>query len=341
MATRKQHFLRSILLPFVLGVAIAYFLDPLVTRMIRRRLSRTICTIAVLIAFFGVIIAVTLIIVPLVGEQVAVFASNVPGYYERAAELLQPLIVRASELFGTDAPDRLQQTGIEALERVAKFAGTAVLGVLEGGASLVGLISLLAITPLVAFYLLVQWPALAARIDRWFPRDHAGTIRDIIRQIDSVLKGFVNGSVVIIASLSTFYAVGLSVMGLEYGLTIGLVAGAVSFIPYLGTAFGLLAAVGVAVFQFWPGIIMPLVALAIFVVGQLVADYVLTPRIMGDKVHLHPLWVIFGIFACGTLFGFIGMIIAVPITAVIGVLARFFMGQYEESDVYLGTGSGK
>ncbi len=328
--------LRSILLPFVLGVALAYFLDPLVTKMIGRRLGRTTCSIIVLVLFFGIFIAIGLLIIPLVAEQVAAFISQVPEYYERTAELVEPLIIRASELIGTDAPDQLQQTGIEALEKIAQFAGNAALGVLEGGASLVGLLSLLAITPLVAFYLLVQWPSLVERVNRWYPRDHADTIRDLVHQVDSVLKGFVNGSALIIASLSTFYAIGLSVMGLQYGLTIGLIAGAISFIPYLGTAFGLIAAVGVALFQFWPGLVMPVVALVIFVVGQLVADYVLTPRIMGDKVQLHPLWVIFGIFACGTLFGFIGMIIAVPITAVIGVLARFFMAQYEESDVYRG-----
>ncbi len=328
--------LRSILLPFVLGIAIAWFLDPLVSKMIRRRIPRMLCSIATLVVLFGILVAVGLLVVPLVADQVSVFVAHLPGYYAQGLELVRPLVDRAAALAGAGSPERLQQTGIDGAKKLASLAGNAALGVLQGGVSLLSLISLLAITPLVAFYLLVQWPDLVSRIDGYLPRRHAETIRLLAGRVDSVLKGFVNGSVVVVVSLSLFYAVALSIMGLQYGLTIGLIAGIASFIPYLGTAFGLLAAVGVALFQFWPSVVMPIVALVIFVTGQLAADYVLTPRIMGDRVHLHPLWVIFGIFAFSALFGFIGMIIAVPITAVIGVLVRFFMKRYEESDVYIG-----
>ena len=175
--------------------------------------------------------------------------------------------------------------------------------------------TLLTITPLTTFYVLKQWPGIVATVDDWLPRDHADTVRGIMRDIDVVLKGFLHGSVLVCAALGTFYGIALSLAGLDYGLTIGLLTGLLSFIPYVGTIFGLAASVGVAFLQFWPEWIRIAVILGIFLAGQLLADYVLTPRIMGSRLAVHPLWLIFGLFAGGALFGFVGLLLSVPATA--------------------------
>jgi predicted PurR-regulated permease PerM len=193
------------------------------------------------------------------------------------------------------------------------------------------------VTPLVAFYLLRDWPRIVARIDGWLPRAHAATIREQARAIDVVLAGFARGAAIVCAALAVFYGVALSAVGLDFALLIGLVAGGLSFVPYLGAGLGLASSLGVALYQFWPDWVRVLVVLGIFMAGQIVSDYVLTPRLVGDRVGLHPLWVIFGVFAGGALFGFAGMLLAVPACAVIGVLARFALARYQASPLYTGT----
>jgi predicted PurR-regulated permease PerM len=227
---------------------------------------------------------------------------------------------------------------LAAAQSLAGLLGSVIERVLERSMALFNIVALLSITPLVAFYLLRDWPKVVATVDGWLPRRHAETIRAQAREVDRVLAGFARGSATVCLVLAGFYGVSLSLVGLDFGLTIGLVAGAVSFIPYIGTIFGLVSSVGVALFQFWPEWVRVLVVLAIFFSGQLLSDYVLTPRLVGEQVGLHPLWVIFGLFAGGALFGFVGLLIAVPVCAVIGVLARFAVGRYKESPLYLGRG---
>jgi len=195
---------------------------------------------------------------------------------------------------------------------------------------------LLAITPLVAFYLLRDWPKLVAEIDAWLPRQHADTIRAQARAIDVVLAGFARGTAIVCATLALYYATALTILGVESGLVIGLIAGAVSFVPYLGTLGGAAAAVGVAAYQFWPHWGRIVAVFGVFALGQFLNDYVLTPKLVGDKVGLHPLWVLFALFSGGALLGFAGVVIAVPAAAVIGVLARFAIARYRESPLYGG-----
>jgi predicted PurR-regulated permease PerM len=228
---------------------------------------------------------------------------------------------------------------VDAAKQVATGATGMVGGIISHGLEVVNLLTLLAVTPLVAFYLLRDWPKVVAEVDGWLPRAHAETIRTQLREIDRVLAGFARGQIVVCLSLATFYAVALSLVGLDFGLTIGLVAGLVSFVPYLGFGVGLASSVGVAVYQYWPQWGHVLVVLGIFLLGQSLTDYVLTPRLVGTKVGLHPLWVIFAVFAGGTLFGFAGMLFAVPMCAVIGVLARFGISRYKASALYQGSAS--
>jgi predicted PurR-regulated permease PerM len=209
-------------------------------------------------------------------------------------------------------------------------------GLIGRGVALVNVLGLLAVTPLVAFYLLRDWPKVIAEIDGWLPRSHADVVRAQAREADRVLAGFARGAALVCALLAVFYATALSLAGLDFGLLIGLVAGGLSFVPYLGALVGFVASVGMALIQFWPDWTRVALVAGIFVVGNVVSDYVVTPRVVGDRIGLHPLWVLFGFFAGGALFGFVGMLIAVPACAVIGVVARFAIGQYKASSYYLG-----
>jgi predicted PurR-regulated permease PerM len=211
-----------------------------------------------------------------------------------------------------------------------------VLGMLGRGVALVNLASLLAITPLVSFYLLRDWPRIVAELDGWLPRAHAETIRQQARAIDDVLAGYARGAAIVCSLLAAFYAIALTIVGLDFGLVIGLVAGGLSFVPYLGFVVGLLSSVGMAVYQFWPEWIRIAVVLAIFFVGQWGTDYFLTPRLVGKRANVHPLWILFSVFAGGAVFGFVGVLLAVPACAAIGVLVRFAIARYKTSRIYLG-----
>jgi predicted PurR-regulated permease PerM len=204
-----------------------------------------------------------------------------------------------------------------------------------GGMALVNFLALLLITPVVTFYLLRDWDSMVARMDSWLPRAHAETIREQTRILDSTLSAFVRGTGMVCIILAVFYAATLSIAGLQFGLAIGLAAGILSFVPYLGSLGGLIICVGLAFLQFDEGWRIAVIA-GIFIIGQLAEGMILTPKLVGDRIRLHPVWVIFAVLAGGTLFGFVGMLIALPVAAMLGVVIRFGVGQYLESKVYLG-----
>lgn len=329
--------LRAVLLPFVAGMAIAYFLDPVADRLQRAGLSRTLATLLITGGFFVVMVVLLILLVPVLQEQVLDFAHRMPDYIDALSKRLQPIIL--------DLKRKLSARDIEKLRSsVGEYAGTAVTwgvellrGLLTGGLALVSLLSLVFITPVVTFYLLRDWDDMVARVDGWLPRQHADTIRAQFREIDRTLAGFLRGQAMVCLALGTMYAVGLTLVGLDLGLVIGLVSGLVSFIPYLGTLTGF--AVGVALAyaqtQDW---VMPAMVTAVFVVGNLIEGNFLAPKLVGDRVGLHPVWIMFALLAGGGLFGFVGIILAVPVAAVVGVLVRFSLSHYLQSPLYRGNG---
>ena len=329
--------LGSMLLPFVLGMAVGYLLDPVVDRITRWGVSRGAAAGLLILGSYALAIAILLLLTPLVVEQAFRFAAKLPAYVMSLYNLAAPFLMRAAAAAGIDDTASLAQTFAAAVERVVGPMTTLASGLLGHGLAFINVALLLAITPLVAFYLLRDWPRLLAEIDGWLPLDHAETIRAQARAVDHVLAGFARGTAIVCLVLGLFYATALSVVGLDFGLFIGLAAGTVSFIPYVGTVFGLVTSVGVALYQFWPRWAMVTVVLGIFLAGQLLSDYVLTPRLVGNRIGLHPLWVVFGVLAGGELFGFVGMLLAVPACAVIGVLARFGIEQYRSSALYRGA----
>lgn len=328
------YLLRGILLPFVAGMALAYFLDPVCDWLERRGLSRSWATAIVAFCFLLVLAIVLLIVIPPLQRQTVALATELPNYIRELAELLQPFLDRIR--------DRLPSADSPLPSNVGEQAG-AVIGwvigalgnVLSGGLAFFNLISLLVITPIVAIYLLRDWDRFTQRLDAWLPRDQADTIRAQLREVDRTLAGFVRGQATVCLCLATIYGGGFSLVGLDFGLALGLFAGVLSFIPFVGSGVAFIGSVILALLQF-PDWTHVLLVVAVCVVGQVLEGYVLTPKLVGDRVGLHPVWVIFALLAGGALFGFVGVLIALPVAAVCGVLVRFALLQYLGSGYYRG-----
>jgi predicted PurR-regulated permease PerM len=280
-------------------------------------------------------VALTALVTPLIVGQITDLVARLPDMARELSGHVTPFVQRWVGA-AAEQPAPIADVVIEAARRVGQVLGTVAAGVLGQGMALATLVGLLALTPLVAFYLLRDWPRIITEIDSWLPRQHAEEIRTQAREIDRVLAGFARGASLVCAVSAVFYALALTLVGLDFGLVIGLAAGAVSFVPYLGATFGLAASVGTAIAQFWPAWGPVAVVAGIFVGGQIVQDYVITPWLVGERTGLHPLWVVFGMLAGATLFGFVGVLVAVPACAAIGVLARFAIGRYKASALYHG-----
>jgi predicted PurR-regulated permease PerM len=330
--------LNDILLPFVVGIAVAYFLDPVVVRLQRMGMSRTWATTTVTIWAALIAVGVAMAVLPPLFGQVQSLVLAVPDYTVKAATSILPLIEPLRERLGLP-PLSLQELQSEVTQRagqVLTLAGTLAAQLAQGGLALFNLATLLFLTPVVTFYLLRDWERVVAAVDRALPLDHADTIRKLAHESNHAIAGYLRGQALVCLSLGTIYAVGLSLVGLQFGLVIGLIAGAISFIPFVGTFVGAVMALGMALAQFppdWMGVVKVAI---VFVLGQMLEGNVLSPKLVGDRTGLHPVWIMFALMAGGVLFGFVGVLIAVPVAAVIGVIVRHFMRRYRESDLYRG-----
>jgi predicted PurR-regulated permease PerM len=331
------YVLADVLLPFVAGLALAYLLDPVASWLERRGVSRVWATVVILSLFVLLFVAALMLIVPVLAQQLAAFAQRAPGYLTRLQELVSERGGPVLDWLGLDAGMKdAQKTISEYAGQAAAWAAAFARSALAGGAAVANILSLLVITPVVAFYILVDFDRMVKAVDSWLPLRHRDVIRTLARDMDSAISGFIRGQSMVCLLLGVFYAVCLFAMGLNFGIIIGLIAGFLSFIPYVGSIVGLLLAVGVATVQFWPDWTMPLIALVIFVSGQLIEGYVLSPKLVGEAVGLHPVWLMFALVAFGSLFGFVGLLLAVPLAAVTGVLTRFALRQYLASALYSG-----
>ncbi|OWY01937.1 MULTISPECIES: AI-2E family transporter [Thioclava] len=323
-------WLGNVILPFIMGGAIAYFLDPLADRLEKLGLSRAASTAIIGLVTVLIFVILALAVVPMLARQLAQLVALAPDLLsslqaflnERFPNLLQNSVVN----------DTLNSLGSAIKARGGELAAT----LLSSAMTLVNVVVFIVVVPVVAFYMLLDWDRMVAKIDGWLPRDHVQTIRTIARDIDRVLSGFVRGQVTVCLVLGGFYAIALMAAGLDFGLLVGSVAGALTFIPYIGAIIGGTLAIGLALFQFWGEWFNIGIVAGIFVLGQFLEGNFVTPKLVGDSVGLHPLWLIFALSAFGTLFGFVGMLVAVPVAAVIGVVARFFIDQYLQGALYRG-----
>ena len=334
------YFLGDILLPFVAGAAVAYLLDPLADRLERIGISRLGATIVILALFVLVFVLGLVVFVPLAAQQIGSFAEQLPGYVSRLQHLMAeqggPLVERFG---GQDALASVQRSIGDVVGQGAAWVATFVRSLWSGGKAVVGVVSILVVTPVVAFYLLIDWDRMIATIDDWVPPRHRPTVRRLGREMDEAVAGFVRGQSAVCIILGVFYATGLSVIGLNFGALIGMFAGLISFVPYVGSMTGLILSIGVALVQFLPDWTWVFVTLGVFLVGQFFEGNILSPKLVGASVGLHPVWLMFALLAFGSLFGFVGLLLAVPVSAMIGVLTRFALHRYQDSELFRGTES--
>ena len=329
------YLLRGVLLPFVAGMAVAYLLDPVCDRLEKMGLSRTMATAALTAAFIVIATGTILLLVPLLAGQLAGLLSRVPDLIELLRGRIEELLAVAQARLDPELTVRLQEVAAEAGKKLLGLTTTVLGQAISQGAALLNLFSLIVITPVVAFYLLRDWDSMVERVDGWLPKHMAATIREQVGEVNRMLAGFVRGQTTVCTVLAIFYAAALTVAGLDFGLVIGLIAGLLSFVPFVGSAVGFVASVGMAWVQFDDWTRIAIVA-AVFFVGQALEGNLLTPKLVGGRIGLHPVWVIFALLAGGLLFGFVGVLLAVPVAAVVGVLVRFLLKRYLESVFYLG-----
>jgi predicted PurR-regulated permease PerM len=328
--------LAPVLTPFVFASMLGWLGDPTVDRLERRGWSRHLAVTFVFSAMAVVVLSALLLLVPLIERQLVTLVESLPRYRDWFVGTLLPWL---EERTGIDLtmwldPERLIQLVREHWERAGGVAATLLGYLSRSGFALIGLANIV-LLPVLTFYFLRDWDLLVERIAALVPRDHIGTVRRLAHESDQVLGAFLRGQFSVMLALGALYAIGLWAVGLDLGLLIGVIAGLVSFVPYLGPATGVVLGVVAGTVQFgdWQHVAM---ILAVFGVGQAVESYWLTPKLVGDRIGLHPVAVIFAIMAGGQLFGFLGVLLALPVAAVANVLLRYAHERYTRSRLYAG-----
>lgn len=324
--------LGDVILPFIAGGAVAYFLDPVADRLQRLGASRAVATTVIMLSVLLVVILMFLLVLPLLVQQAVSLFETAPRLFQ---DLQGFLTTRFPSLVDEDSV--LRQSLVSVGQTIQERGGELLNTVLTSVNSIVGVVVFFVVMPVVAFYLLYDWDNMTSKIDDLLPREHAPMIRKLASEIDHTLASFIRGMGTVSLILGTFYAVALMLVGLQFGLVVGAIAGLVTFIPYVGALIGGALAIGLALFQFWGDWLSIGLVAGIFVVGQTIEGNVLTPKLVGNSVGLHPVWLIFALSVFGSLFGFVGMLVAVPVAAVIGVVARQGVQSYKSSLLYRGS----
>lgn len=321
--------LGDVLLPFILGAILAYLLDPLADRLERAGMRRVWAVVLITLGALLVLVAASLLVVPTLVEQATALIAITPQLVSQVGDRL---VAHFPTLVEPDSPLREQ---IGDLGAGLQARGGALLNtILSYGAGVLNGLLIVLVVPVVTFYMMLDWDHMVSRIDDLLPRQHAPTIRRLARESDETLAAFIRGQGLVCLILGTFYAVALAGVGLGFGLVVGAIAGVLTFIPYVGALVGGILAIGLALYQFWGDWVWVIVVWAIFQAGQFVEGNFLTPKLVGERVGVHPVWLLFALAAFGSLFGFLGVLVAVPVAAVIGVLVRFAVQKYKESRLY-------
>jgi predicted PurR-regulated permease PerM len=327
--------LSPILLPFVLGMALAYVLDPLARRLAKRGIGRLAAASIILGGAVLTFIILALLIAPVLAAQLSGLIDHLPVYALR----LQALVSDPSHpwlkslvgdgLGGKSAADLVRQA--------LGYLAAAAMSLWQQGRALISILGVIIITPVVAFYLLCDWDRMVGSVDHLVPLHQCDTVRRLGREIDATISAYVHGQSAVCLILGTYYAIALTAAGLSFGLLIGVFCGVLSFIPFLGSMTALIVSFGVAMAQFFPDWTRIMIVVALVLFGQFCDGNVLSPKLVGHSIGLHPVWLMFALFAFGYLFGFVGLLLAVPLAAATGVLTRFAIRRYRESQLYTGS----
>ena len=326
----------AVLMPFVLGFAVAYLLNPIIFKLEKWKIARKPASLMILCSFFLSLALILAVITPILAREMVEFADALPSYIDKIWLLAQPFVERIQVQLGIETSDDVINSVKPYIGQAAETSAGFFRHNISGGAAIFDFTFTLFLTPLVAYFVLNEWPKISAWFYGLMPRDYEKVLCGLLADIDKKMSGFVRGQLSVCAVLGIVYAIALVIAGLKYGFFIGLMAGALSIIPLVGSVVGLLASIMVAWFQTGDPMFVAIVA-GIFFTGQIIEGNYLTPKLVGDSVGLHPLWVLFALMAGGAVLGILGMLIAVPVTAVVGVFIGFSIGQYKKSSFYKKT----
>jgi predicted PurR-regulated permease PerM len=329
---------RGVLLPFVIGAALAYLLNPLVNQLQRWRFSRGWATAVVLLSVITVFVGMFFLFVPMVGQQSIELIQRLP----RLVSDLQGLVTEWSPSFyewlGPERAAQFQTSINDLTRQVLGFIATLPAELVNIGYTGAAVIGLTVLTPVVAFYLLLDWEGMVRGLQGLLPRDHKTEINGILGDIDKSMAGVIRGQGGVLLIDAVFYATALSLVGLNFGLAVGLISGLLSFVPFMGFAFGFCLSIGIALVQFWPNYWMVVAVAGIFLGWQFIEGNILYPKLVGSSININPVWLMFALLAFGALFGFVGLLLAVPLAAIVGVLVRYGVSKYKASSLYQGYG---
>jgi predicted PurR-regulated permease PerM len=326
--------LHGILMPFIAGFMVAYLFNPLVARLEKYRLQRTFSTALLIFAFFIALGGGIFVALPFLKQELLKLAHTAPTYIKSILNYINPYVLQVQDIIKAKDFKNLDETISGYLANMLGWGLTVVAGLFSNTLALANLISLIILTPVISFYFLRDWPRLIKTLDDLLPREQAPMIRKLSGQINNILGGYFRGQSLVCLSLALYYAIGLTIVGLDFSITIGLITGVFAFIPYFGYLIGVTAGLGVAMGQFseWLPIWM---VIGVFAGGQVIESYYLLPKLVGDRIGLHPIWIIFALLAGGVLFGFSGILFAMPVAAMTGVLVRFAVKEYRKSTWYM------
>ncbi|WP_029039854.1 AI-2E family transporter [Cucumibacter marinus] len=326
---------RGILLPFVMGIVLAYLLDPVADFLERMKFSRLWATLTILVLAIGLFIGIFVLLIPPFIEQLYGLIERLPSYVNALQEWIRSIAPQIQEQLGAERVAELEKSLDQLINNAVGIVAGISTRVAQSGLTIINALGLLVVTPVVAFYLLLDWDNIVAKGDAMLPRRYLGEIRGVFGEIDKALAGFIRGQGSVVLILAAFYSTTLSLAGLNFGLAIGLAAGLFSFVPYVGFLIGFILSIGVAIVQFWPDGLMIGVIFAIFIIGQFLEGNILYPKLVGSSIGLHPVALMFALFAFALLFGAVGVLLAVPLAAIAGVLVRYGVAKYKGSSLYL------
>jgi predicted PurR-regulated permease PerM len=334
------YVLRGALLPFVAGMAVAYLLDPVADRIEKLGIPRWLASLLIVFAFILAVSAVLIVLVPILVDQVTDLVARAPGYIDTLRKEVAPILRKVRSSLTPGQAAQIDEAIKSHAGDVIGWIGAILSSIVAGGATILSILGLVFIMPFVAFYMIRDWDRIVAHLDSLLPQKSAGTIRALACEIDVRLSGFVRGQALVCLLLGVWYATGLTLVGLDFALLLGLGAGILSIIPYLGNIVGLGSSLLLAAAQFDSWTRVALVA-AVFVSGQILEGNFVTPKIVGDRIGLHPIWLLFAVTAGGALLGITGALLAVPTAAALGVLIRFAVQRYRESPLYADSGESR
>jgi predicted PurR-regulated permease PerM len=325
--------LGSILMPFLAGFIGAYTLNAPVTWLSKQYLSRGLASAFLVLSLIIILITLMFVALPYLQQQLFLLASTIPRLIETLFQSIAPTLERISQDYGTPSADELKTQVISHLGDILTWSVRVLTNLLSNGMALANLLSLVILTPVITFYLLKDWPRMISRIDGLLPAKWASQIRNHIATVHYTLSSYAKGQAIICLILMILYSTSLGIIGLKQGVIVGILTGFMSFIPYIGMLIGYMTSLGISFADFTNWSSIGFVTL-IFISISLIEGNVLIPRFIGQKIGLHPVWIIFALLAAGTWFGFMGILLALPITATLGVIARIILNWYVETPFY-------